>query len=113
MWTAISNPLLLISHVLKRSMDLQQAVLDDTNVVDIEPPPATATSPLLPQQQHQQLSSPDSHIKATVNVCCEYVSIERHAEPTDRPVGSSAVATEAETRPADDWLNEMVDSIPR
>ena len=36
MWTAISNPLLLISHVLRRSMDLQQSsgVNDESMTVE-------------------------------------------------------------------------------
>lgn len=71
MWTAISNPLLLISHVLKRSMDLQQAATEEANPVE------PARSPSL-----SALPSPTDGVKTTVDVCCEYVSVERHEEPS-------------------------------
>ena len=82
MWTAISNPLLLISHVLKRSMDLQQAGASEMNVIDIEPPQSASPSP-------PPLPSPPPSDAA---VFCEYVCVEQHAEP-----------------PAD-WSNETMDN---
>lgn len=76
MWTAISNPLLLISHVLRRSMDLQQSsgVNDESMTVESD-----ETSH---RQQEQAADDMDDNIEAAnINSCCEYVSIEQHAEP--------------------------------
>ncbi len=108
MWTAISNPLLLISHVLKRSMDLQQAGATEMNV-EIEPPPLESPSPSLspppppspsppPPPPHLFSPSPPRHHDTETNVvCCEYVSVERHAEPT--PANA-------------DWQNQAIEDGP-
>ncbi|XP_057377524.1 uncharacterized protein LOC130699234 [Daphnia carinata] len=82
MWTAISNPLLLISHVLKRSMDLQ--------------PTGAATNNESMMVQCDETSSAqqaaDDNPSRGVNACCECVSVERHAEPANV-----------------DWQNQTID----
>ena len=68
MWTAISNPLLLISHVLSKSMELTP---DGQSA-------AAASSPL----PHQEAAS--SSTEEAGGLCREFVAIEQHPEPHSR-----------------------------
>lgn len=70
MWTAISNPLMLISHVLNKSMELHPP---DSFQVEAdqaaEPEPSFAAALAL------------TTTAATAAPVCEFVSIEQHPEP--------------------------------
>jgi len=60
MWTAISNPLMLISHVLSKSMEIAQTEGSASSVPVLEEPVGISASP---------------------GPTCEFVSIEQHPEP--------------------------------
>jgi hypothetical protein len=74
MWTAISNPLLLISHVLRRSMDLQQSSGANDEM--------SGTAECDGQEQMGDDDLDAESLAHNMSACCEYVSVERHAEPT-------------------------------
>lgn len=89
MWTAISNPLLLISHVLRRSMDLQPTGAANNESTAVECDEASS------RQQAVDADDNDDNPSKGVHACCECVSVERHAEPTNA-----------------DWQNQTVDQAP-
>lgn len=89
MWTAISNPLLLISHVLRRSMDLQPT--GATNNKSMMDGCEMASS----QRQAADDNDVNDSESKVVNAGCECVSIERHAEPVNV-----------------DWQNQTIDQAP-
>lgn len=91
MWTAISNPLLLISHVLRRSMDLQQSSGANDEMS------GTAECDGQEQEQMDDDDLDAESLAHNMSACCEYVSVERHAEPT--PANA-------------DWQNQAIDDGP-
>ncbi|KAI9555104.1 gamma-aminobutyric acid B receptor [Daphnia sinensis] len=86
MWTAISNPLLLISHVLRRSMDLQPTGAANNESMTLECDEASS-------QRQQPVDADPS--KGVGSACCECVSVERHAEPANVH-----------------WQNQTIDQAP-